>query len=491
MSSKLIKPHTPTPQNLKNYKLSYIDELVDPGEYFAVVLFYESKPEDGSLQLEESLARILVDFYPLAGRFINNYSSIDCCDEGAELVEAEALDVELIELVAKMELDQLDNLLPDQHEAPDIPILSIQITRFSCGGAAVAISVSHKIFDGSSLATFVAAWTDATNPDHAKRVICPSFHLPSLLPSVIRNDNPAPAPAPGSGHKLALKRLSFNKEALTSLKSRISRTNGKPLSGARVVSAVLAEAQFRLDRAKHGRSRSCVVYQTANMRERSIPPQPRHTCGNFWALTMTPPTDEVDVNQLVRVLGDSIRDAIARHAEILSPDCNDGHDMYTNIIENYFRHMCDPEITALSISDWSRFGFHEADFGWGKPVSTSNRFWKATNNFVVLMSDKSGDGIEACGLVEGVVAVDAAAGSNGLLGVAAPLGYGGGQLFLLDLENWCRDEGFADLEISPYARGSRFNLGAALMLWWLAAASRRWKMEIQGKGRRWKMEDGR
>ncbi|XP_057778391.1 pelargonidin 3-O-(6-caffeoylglucoside) 5-O-(6-O-malonylglucoside) 4'''-malonyltransferase-like [Salvia miltiorrhiza] len=401
MSSKLIKPHTPTPQNLKNYKLSLIDEIGDPGNYFAVVLFYESKPEDGSLQLEESLARILVDFYPLAGRFINNYSSIDCCDEGAELVEAEALDVELIELVAKMEPDQLDNLLPGQHfllhEALDNPILSIQITRFSCGGAAIAICVSHKIFDGSSLATFVAAWTDATNPDHNKRVISPSFHLPSLLPPDNRAPAPAPAPAPGSGHKVVVKRLLFNKEALRRLKSSISQTNGKPLSGVRVVSAVTAKARIRLDRAIHGRSRSSVVFQGVNMRGRSIPPQSTHTCGNFSIPAVTrriEAEEEIGVDQLVRILGDSIRGAIARYAEILSPDWV-GRDIYTNSIESYGRLVRDPEINVISITDWSRFGFHEADFGWGKPVSTGNRFWPPVINLVVLTSDREGDGIEA------------------------------------------------------------------------------------------------
>ncbi|XP_057779387.1 pelargonidin 3-O-(6-caffeoylglucoside) 5-O-(6-O-malonylglucoside) 4'''-malonyltransferase-like [Salvia miltiorrhiza] len=403
ISSKLIKPHTPTPQNLKNYKLSFIDEIVPPVN-IAVILFYQSKPENGSLQLEESLARILVDFYPLAGRFINNYSSIDCCDEGAELAEAEALDVELIDLVAKINVDQIDNLLPYKHfpqnGAPDNPILSIQITRFSCGGAAIAISVSHRIFDASSIVTFVNAWTDANNPDDAKRVITPSFHLPSLLPSVIPNDNLAPAPAPASvsGHKAVLKRVLFNKEALRRLKSRIRHPNGKPLSGVRVVAAVMAKAQFRLDRAIHGRSRTSVVFQGVDMRGRSIPPQSTHTCGNFSIIAMTgriEAADEVDVNELVRLLGDSVRGAIARHAEILSPD-RDGRDIFTNTVENYSRYFFDPQINDLTISDLSRLGFQKADFGWGKPAaSTIFQLCQPVRNLVMLMSDKSGDGIEA------------------------------------------------------------------------------------------------
>ncbi|XP_057778247.1 pelargonidin 3-O-(6-caffeoylglucoside) 5-O-(6-O-malonylglucoside) 4'''-malonyltransferase-like [Salvia miltiorrhiza] len=410
LSRKLIKPHTPTPQTLKNFKLSYPDEL-SPPVYFAVVLFYESKPEDGSLRLEESLARILVEFYPLAGRFIKNDSLIDCSDEGAELVEAEAPDVELIDLITKIENDQLDYLLPEQHfrpsEAPQNPLLSIQITRFSCGGAAIAISVYHRVFDASSLGTLVAAWSDAANPDHAKRVIKPSFPLPSLLPSVTGVDNLAidvgPTPdsreqSVGADHKVVLKRVLFNEEAITRLKSRISQTNGKPLSGVRVVCAVIAKALIRLDGAIHGRSRSFAVVQAVNMRERTIPPQPRHACGNFAVPAFTPRVeagDDVGVDELVRLLGDSVRHAISEHAEILSPD-RDGRNIITNTTKSFQKLFCEPETNGIIISDWSRFGFHEADFGWGKPVLTSIRFGPpVSNNFVVLMSDKEGDGIEA------------------------------------------------------------------------------------------------
>ncbi|XP_057778249.1 pelargonidin 3-O-(6-caffeoylglucoside) 5-O-(6-O-malonylglucoside) 4'''-malonyltransferase-like [Salvia miltiorrhiza] len=242
ISSKLIKPHTPTPQNLKNYKISFLDALQLP-QNICVFLFYESKPED-SRQLEESLARILVDFYPLAGGFIKNDNLIDCSDQGAELVEAEAPgDVELIDLVTKIEIDRLNDLLPEQHfrfdEAPDNPLLSIQITHFSCGGTAVAISVSHRVFDASSLEAFVAAWSSVANPDDemAGRIIPrPSFHLASLLPSRGREElavdlarplRPIAGPG-GPDRKFVLKRLLFSKEALTGLKSRVT---GKPVSG--------------------------------------------------------------------------------------------------------------------------------------------------------------------------------------------------------------------------------------------------------------------
>ncbi|XP_057781258.1 pelargonidin 3-O-(6-caffeoylglucoside) 5-O-(6-O-malonylglucoside) 4'''-malonyltransferase-like [Salvia miltiorrhiza] len=407
ISRKLIKPNTPTPQTLKNYKISFLDGFQLP-KNICVFLFYESKPEDSG-QLEESLARILVDFYPLAGRFIKNDSLVDCSDQGAELVEAEAPgDVELIDLVTKIDIDRLNDLLPEQHfrfdEAPYNPLLSIQITRFSCGGAAVAISVSHRVFDASSLETFVAAWSTAANPDDgtAGRIIPrPSFHLPSLLPSKSREELAADlggprAPRtgpPGPDQKFVLKRLLFSNEALTGLKSRVT---GKPVSGVRVVCAVIARALIRVDRAVHGGGRGSVVFQAVNMRERTIPPQSRDACGNFVIPTITRRIegDDVGLVELVRLLGDSVRDAIAAHVEILSPD-RDGRGIITNTVKNLIKHGYRAETNLIIVSDLTRFRFDEADFGWGKPVWSGIGPQQPLGNIVKLMRNKEGDGIEA------------------------------------------------------------------------------------------------
>ncbi|XP_057779487.1 pelargonidin 3-O-(6-caffeoylglucoside) 5-O-(6-O-malonylglucoside) 4'''-malonyltransferase-like [Salvia miltiorrhiza] len=401
ISSKLVKPHTPTPQNLKNYKLSFIDELVRPINN-AVVLFYESIAEDaGSHILEASLARILVEFYPLAGRFMKKDSWIDCSDEGAELVEAEALDVELMDLGPEMEIHELRDLLPDQHfrrdEAPENPLLSIQITRFSCGGAAIAISVSHKVLDGSSLWTFVVAWSDAANPYHDKKVN-PTFHLSSLLPSVSKQAPDFGEQRVGADHNVALKRVLFNKETLRSLKLRIRHTDGKALSGVRVVCAVIAKALIRVDGAIHGRSRRSVILQAVDMRERSIPPQSRHACGNFAVPAMTRCIQagaDVGVDQLVLLMGESVRNAITRHAEILSPDV-DGRHIYTDTMERLIQHVSQPETNIINFTDCSGFQFHDCDFGWGTPLWTRIHInGPSGNNFVLLMSDKEGHGIEA------------------------------------------------------------------------------------------------
>ena len=171
-----IKPSTPTPQNLKNYKLSFKDELSPPSNV-GVVLFYRSNPKQANV-LEESLSGILPRFYPLAGRYIKEDFSVDCVDQGAEFVEA----------VADADDVEADDLLPrqgDRFAGPTDALLSVQITELvKCGGLAVGVSVSHRIFDASSIGTFIAAWSNASKILRGEEgiIVVPTFDPHLLFP---------------------------------------------------------------------------------------------------------------------------------------------------------------------------------------------------------------------------------------------------------------------------------------------------------------------
>lgn len=105
-SKKLISPETPNPPNLKNYHISFLDSCAQGLLNVTIILYYNSKPDNFS-QLEKSLAKSLVQFYPLAGRYIKNDLMVDCSDQGAEFVTVEALDLELIGVIEKIDIDQL------------------------------------------------------------------------------------------------------------------------------------------------------------------------------------------------------------------------------------------------------------------------------------------------------------------------------------------------------------------------------------------------
>ncbi|KAH6815972.1 hypothetical protein C2S51_020792 [Perilla frutescens var. frutescens] len=312
---------------------------------------------------------------------MKNDHCIDCSDEGVEFVEAEALDVELIDLVAKTDADELNDLLPQQYfkidEASHYPLMSIQATHFTSGGLTIAISVSHRVFDASSLGTFVAAWSNATNPDSynkdgLKLKITPSFNLPSLLPKKDRDFGLGSDQINVEGKEIVVKRFLFNKEALTRLRSKLKpNINGKTISKVRVVCAVIAKALISVDRTKHGKHRDVVITQAINMRERTVLPQLKHCCGNLFLPSLrrrvaAAEAKVIGIQELVDVIGDDVR-----------------------------KKVWDPEMNAMLFSDWSKFGFYEADFRLGKPVWASIGPQRPFISAAVLMSDKEGDGIEA------------------------------------------------------------------------------------------------
>ncbi|MFS7911043.1 putative transferase [Helianthus anomalus] len=88
--SKFIKPLVPTPSNLKHYKIGFIDELA-PFVNVNIVLFLSKNLNHDPkfvTQLENSLAKTLTQFYPLAGRYVEESHYVDCNDQGVEFIQA-------------------------------------------------------------------------------------------------------------------------------------------------------------------------------------------------------------------------------------------------------------------------------------------------------------------------------------------------------------------------------------------------------------------
>uniref|UniRef100_M1CUS4 Anthocyanin acyltransferase n=1 Tax=Solanum tuberosum TaxID=4113 RepID=M1CUS4_SOLTU len=90
ISTKFIKPSSPTPNHLQNYKLGFFDQTTDE-THLPLVFFY---PPTNNInfsaheeQLEQSLSRILTHVYPISGRFTED-NSISCQDQGVKFIKA-------------------------------------------------------------------------------------------------------------------------------------------------------------------------------------------------------------------------------------------------------------------------------------------------------------------------------------------------------------------------------------------------------------------
>ncbi|KAI5652466.1 hypothetical protein M9H77_29653 [Catharanthus roseus] len=82
VSAEIIKHSSPTPENLREYKFSFLDQIV----FFCLnPPFSSSSPVVD--HLKKSLSITLAKFYTFAGRIIGN-SSLLCDDSGALFIEA-------------------------------------------------------------------------------------------------------------------------------------------------------------------------------------------------------------------------------------------------------------------------------------------------------------------------------------------------------------------------------------------------------------------
>nr|XP_011457541.1 PREDICTED: vinorine synthase-like [Fragaria vesca subsp. vesca] len=159
VSKEIIKPSSPTPDHLRHYQFSFLDQL-SPPVYNSLVLFYEFNGEtqpripEISNHLKTSLSEVLTLFYPLAGRVKDN-KFIDCNDEGIPYLEAQVKNCKLADILKNPIPEELNKFVPfELDDTANEYALGIQLNIFECGGFAIGQCVSHKLADGSSYFMF-------------------------------------------------------------------------------------------------------------------------------------------------------------------------------------------------------------------------------------------------------------------------------------------------------------------------------------------------
>ncbi|KAJ9559248.1 hypothetical protein OSB04_013862 [Centaurea solstitialis] len=163
---ELIAPAEPTPRELK--PLSDIDDQEALRFQIPMIQFYRGDPKmknkNPASVIREALAKVLVFYYPFAGRLKEGPARklmVDCTGDGVLFIEAEA-DVTLKQFgdVLHPPFPCLEELLydvPGSDSVLDSPLLLIQVTRLLCGGFIFAIRLNHTMSDAPGLAQFLTA----------------------------------------------------------------------------------------------------------------------------------------------------------------------------------------------------------------------------------------------------------------------------------------------------------------------------------------------
>ncbi|XP_057419568.1 hydroxycinnamoyl-CoA:piscidic acid hydroxycinnamoyltransferase-like [Lotus japonicus] len=400
-ASYTVIPAEPTPNTV--LCLSPSDQMTRWTHISAIYVYKEAPNHNAMDTMRDSLSKILVHYYPLAGRlsWIEGHRlQLNCNTKGATLIEAESTKT----LSSYGDFAPSDTIRNDltptiDYTQPleDLPLLLVQVTRFkgTKQGLVIGISINHVLCDGLAFIRFINSWAKLCKGDaldHTEMFIFldrtvmssstrPCFDHPELklLPLLLGSTDTATE----QKHERAAAVLKLTNAQVAKLKEKTNDegmkqqegSSGKSYSTYEVVSAHVWKCLTKargLDDVQ-----PMVVRMIANIRSRLNPPLPINYFGNALAVTLTLTCFARDVllNPL-RYSARKIREAI----EFLKED-------YVRSQLDYIqcqRHLnsirasnFEPEKhnnalfygnPNLMIVSWMSMPVYEANFGWGKPV---------------------------------------------------------------------------------------------------------------------------
>ncbi|XP_017982106.1 PREDICTED: shikimate O-hydroxycinnamoyltransferase [Theobroma cacao] len=331
--------------------------------------------------LMEALSKVLVPFYPMAGRLARDEKGrveINCNAEGALFVEAET-DVVIDDLIGDtIRSSELWRLVPTVDYAADIssyPLTLLQVTKFKCGGVCLGIGLQHTLADGPAGIHFINSWAESARglplsaEPHIDRSLLrarepptPTFHHVEYDPPLSMNTDQEPQSDPETTVSI----FKLTRDQLNTLKDKANKDgNAGNYSTYNSLAAhiwrCVSKARCLAD------DQPTKLYIPIDGRSRLRPTLPPGYLGNviFMAATIVPNGD---------IQSESFPDTAKRIQTILK-----------RMDDEYLRSAIDhmetvPNVRApvlgargfqcpnLCINSWVRLPIYEADFGWGCPI---------------------------------------------------------------------------------------------------------------------------
>ncbi|KAL6865133.1 hypothetical protein ACP4OV_016284 [Aristida adscensionis] len=374
-SQSLVAPSSPAPATAATtLELSAIDRV--PGLRHTVRSLHvfrrrSGKEDDGGVAagtgrpaevIRAALSRALVEYRPFAGRFVGSVAAgeacVACTDDGAWFVEA-AADCSLDDVNG---LDQPlmvreEDLLPAPEDGVDptsIPVM-MQVTEFSCGGFVVGLVAVHTLADGLGAAQFINAIAE-----FARGLDKPTV-APVWARALIPNPPKLPPGPPPSFQSFGFQYFSTDvtSDRIVHVKAEYFETTGQYCSTFDVAIAKVWQARTRaLKYSPEAQVHVCFFANTRHLLTHVLPKDGGFYGNCFYPVTVTATAEDVIAAGLLDVIK-MIRDGKSRLPMDFSKWASG--DVKADPYELTFEH------NVLFVSDWTRLGFFEVDYGWGKP----------------------------------------------------------------------------------------------------------------------------
>ncbi|XP_073126210.1 omega-hydroxypalmitate O-feruloyl transferase-like [Henckelia pumila] len=330
--------------------------------------------------IKDALSKVLVDYYPLAGRLAISSERkliVDCTGEGAVFVEAEA-DCEMGELGDITRPDsvtfgkQLVYDITGAKTIPEIPPLVVQVTKFKCGGFVLGMCMNHCMADGIAAMEFVNSWSEI-----ARRI--PLKSPPLIDRSILRSRNPPHFEFAHdefaeiedisntfelyNNQEIQYRCFCFDPEKLQNMKNKAledqQQSTLQKCSTFEALTAFVWRARSQALNLKPDQQTKLLF--AVDGRRRFEPPVPERYFGNAIVLT----------NSLCSA-GELLKNPLSYTVKLVQEAVGMVTDEYMRSAIDYFEvTRARPSLAStLLITSWSRLSFHTIDFGWGKPVAS-------------------------------------------------------------------------------------------------------------------------
>lgn len=394
-SREMIKPSSPTPPNLKIFKLSLIDQL-HPPVFTPIILFYSinSPAANKSHHLKSSLSKYLTLFYTLAGRIKDN-SAIDCNDKGIVYIEANVNCPISGILKQPPNVDVLEQFLPGIDRSIEVntdrPLLFIQENSFTCGGIAIGILISHKITDAATVGTFLKGWATVA-ADGSSEILAPDLTAPSVLPPL---DSPLILPADAIkviASKSTTRRLVFDASNIAALRAKAASSNVPNPTRVETVTAFIWKHSIKASRLNSGFPKLTIVSQAVNIRKRIIQSLPENAVGNILGCYFVSAREITDLQSLVGLLRKGLEEFRKTWADHFQR--NDPVSAFLGLLQEISGLPKQATTDFYNFASWCKMPLYETDFGWGQPTWVAIPKKEAYNT-VAIMDTREGGGIEA------------------------------------------------------------------------------------------------
>lgn len=387
LSVKLEEPiFVPPAEPTKNhdYFLSNLDQNV--AVWVETVYLFEAKLHDmkENCPLEErpdpvvvirqALAKVLVQYYPLAGKLgISEERKliVHCNGKGVLFVEGFA-DARISDLgdTTKPYLPTLGQLVyqcPGTKSMFDIPLVTVQVTKFQCGGFALGLRINHCLIDGVGAMEFINSWAETARglplsiPPAIDRTILKARsptqinypHLEFLEMELISDQKSVVM-----GDDLVYKAFRFSGASLERLRETagVNGTSSK-CTTFEALAALVWRARTQAMGMDHNQKAKLLF--AVDGRSRFDPQLPKGYMGNGVVMAAAATT-----------AGELVESPLSQAVKRVQEAKKLINDDYMRSAIDYFEatRACPSLAATLLITTWSRLSFFTTDFGWGEPI---------------------------------------------------------------------------------------------------------------------------